>query len=391
MDLQGPFLNDAWTAAIRQCVDQTRAQFEAGRALCDAVGGRLRYERRLTWLSGTRILERVEHAGPALPSQRPTIGTATCRVCSGVPRGGRRRRTRSARGEPLAPSSQPRSRLGSPASVMRRLLGSTRDFRRTGCSSMTLSPVFRSDEAVQILRTAGVWSRLDPAARGQAEAISRVKQDLPQILDAKYVDIGRLVEDPEETIGIEFVQEFFFLILFRSVLQTVGVTTADLRLCCELNFCIKGTITAADNLFDDQDKALLPLKLGPGFAISIDPPAARVRAAGEPRARARRERRLHFHRVGRSIPEGTAFPDGRDRFPGRQRGRRRRGRDGARPDDRTGPPRPRRRAVRAGLHRAPPAGDVGRSGCCCHARRARSPSWAPRSRSSTISRTSSST
>jgi len=76
MDLQGPFLNDAWTAAIRQCVDQTRAQFEAGRALCDAVGGRLRYERRLTWLGGTRILERVEHAGPALPSQRPTIGTA---------------------------------------------------------------------------------------------------------------------------------------------------------------------------------------------------------------------------------------------------------------------------------------------------------------------------
>jgi hypothetical protein len=129
---------------------------------------------------------------------------------------------------------------------------------------MTLSPVFRSDEAVQILRTAGVWSRLDPAARGQAEAISRVKQDIPAILDSKYIDLGRLVGDAQEAIGIEFVQEFFFLILFRSVLQTVGVTTADLRLCCELNFCIKGTITAADNLFDDQDKALLPLALGQG-------------------------------------------------------------------------------------------------------------------------------
>jgi hypothetical protein len=129
---------------------------------------------------------------------------------------------------------------------------------------MTLSPVFRSDEAVQILRTAGVWSRLDPAARGQAEAISRVKQDVPAILDGKYIDLERLVGDPQETIGIEFVQEFFFLILFRSVLQTVGVTSEDLRLCCELNFCIKGTITAADNLFDDQDKTLLPLKLGRG-------------------------------------------------------------------------------------------------------------------------------
>ena len=129
---------------------------------------------------------------------------------------------------------------------------------------MTLSPVFRSDEAVEVLRIAGVWSRLDPAARGQAEAITCVKQDLPQILDASYIDMGQLGADHGRPIGIEFVQEFFFLILFRSVLQTVGITTADLRLCCELNFCIKGTITAADNLFDDQDKALLPLKTGQG-------------------------------------------------------------------------------------------------------------------------------
>ena len=129
---------------------------------------------------------------------------------------------------------------------------------------MTLSPVFRSDEAVQILRSAGVWRRLDSAARGQADAINRIKQDLPLILDSRYIDTGRLAADPGEAVGIEFVQEFFFLILFRSVLQTVGIKTEDLGLCCELNFCIKGTITAADNLFDDQDKALLPLKLGQG-------------------------------------------------------------------------------------------------------------------------------
>jgi hypothetical protein len=130
--------------------------------------------------------------------------------------------------------------------------------------AMTLSPVFRSDEAVQVLRSAGIWSRLDPAARGQAEAITCVKQDLPKVLDAKYIDMGQLVADSGGSIGIEFIQEFFFLILFRSVLQTVGITTADLRLCCELNFCIKGTITAADNLFDEQDKSLLPLKIGHG-------------------------------------------------------------------------------------------------------------------------------
>src|SRR4051812_20594655 len=74
MDLAGPFFNDAWQAAIRQCIDQTRAQFDAGRAVCDGVTGRLRYELRLTWLGGMRILEQVERTGAALLSQRPTIG-----------------------------------------------------------------------------------------------------------------------------------------------------------------------------------------------------------------------------------------------------------------------------------------------------------------------------
>jgi len=76
MDLSGPFLNDAWTAAIRQCVDQTRSQFDAGRLVCDAVRGRLRHELRFTWLGGMRILEQVERSGAALLSQRPTVGKA---------------------------------------------------------------------------------------------------------------------------------------------------------------------------------------------------------------------------------------------------------------------------------------------------------------------------
>jgi squalene synthase HpnC len=74
MDLDAPFFNDAWMAAIRQCVDMTRTQFEAGRAVCDGVAGRLRYELRFTWLGGMRILEAVESTGAALLTQRPSIG-----------------------------------------------------------------------------------------------------------------------------------------------------------------------------------------------------------------------------------------------------------------------------------------------------------------------------
>ena len=43
--------------------------FDAGRPLCDAVHGRLRYELRATWLGGVRILDRLE-AG----AERPRLG-----------------------------------------------------------------------------------------------------------------------------------------------------------------------------------------------------------------------------------------------------------------------------------------------------------------------------
>jgi hypothetical protein len=131
---------------------------------------------------------------------------------------------------------------------------------------MTLSPVFRSDKAVRTLTAEGVWTRLAPAARGQAQAIANVKRDLPNVLDNRFLDTATLTQvvPEEDAVSVEFVQEFFFLILFRSVLDTLGVGRAELELCSELNFCIKGTITAADNLFDDQDKSLLPLKTGEG-------------------------------------------------------------------------------------------------------------------------------
>jgi hypothetical protein len=42
--------------------------------VCDGVPGRLRYQLRVTWLGGLRILDDVERLGPALRSQRPRLG-----------------------------------------------------------------------------------------------------------------------------------------------------------------------------------------------------------------------------------------------------------------------------------------------------------------------------
>jgi squalene synthase HpnC len=73
VDLSGPSLNDAWQAAMRRCVEYTRTHFAAGRAVCDGVRGRLRYELRFTWLGGARTLEHVEATGAAILRARPTL------------------------------------------------------------------------------------------------------------------------------------------------------------------------------------------------------------------------------------------------------------------------------------------------------------------------------
>src|SRR5690606_31899201 len=53
-------LTTEWQSALRACAARTRALFAAGRAVCDGLTGRLRWELRLTWHGGMRILERLE-------------------------------------------------------------------------------------------------------------------------------------------------------------------------------------------------------------------------------------------------------------------------------------------------------------------------------------------
>ena len=74
-DLDAGRLTPAWRAALAGAVAKTRALFEDGRVVCDGVSGRLRWELRLTWLGGARILERLEARGFDAFGHRPVLGT----------------------------------------------------------------------------------------------------------------------------------------------------------------------------------------------------------------------------------------------------------------------------------------------------------------------------
>lgn len=135
---------------------------------------------------------------------------------------------------------------------------------------MTLSPVFRSPAAVQLLRDQGIWEGLAPSIAAQAEAVATIRSDLKSLVDGRFLTEEHPLPPPGDTeseSALEFLQDYFFLILFRSLFEVLGVSEERLVYYSELNFCIKGTITAADNLFDDQAKSLLPLRdtTGPRF------------------------------------------------------------------------------------------------------------------------------
>ena len=115
---------------------------------------------------------------------------------------------------------------------------------------------------MQLLAERGVWSRLAGDMEAQADAVRSIYGDLEHLLGKEFRKAPPDVPSASEVntaAGLHFLQEYFFLILFRSIYSAVGIPEERLRFYAELNFCIKGTITAADNIFDDQAKSLLPL------------------------------------------------------------------------------------------------------------------------------------
>jgi squalene synthase HpnC len=61
-----------WRNALGLAIERTRELFVRGRPLCNAVPGRLKWELRLTWLGGSRVLDKVQ-LSPDVLHQRPHL------------------------------------------------------------------------------------------------------------------------------------------------------------------------------------------------------------------------------------------------------------------------------------------------------------------------------
>lgn len=59
-DFDRRHMSPEWRSALRRAAEKTRELFAEGRAVADAVRGRLKWELRATWLGGMRILERLD-------------------------------------------------------------------------------------------------------------------------------------------------------------------------------------------------------------------------------------------------------------------------------------------------------------------------------------------
>ena len=75
-DLADRHLTAEWKAVMASVIERTRELFDLGRDVCDGVRGRLKWELRLTWLGGTRILDKVAAVRRYSLVDRPTLGAA---------------------------------------------------------------------------------------------------------------------------------------------------------------------------------------------------------------------------------------------------------------------------------------------------------------------------
>src|SRR5262245_47389980 len=102
---------------------------------------------------------------------------------------------------------------------------------------MTLSPVFRSVEAVRLLEQHRIWEELAPALALQGEAVERVHADFEQLIGPAFrLDREQWLASRDAAPGsdgqtppeLALLQDYFFLTLFLSLFESLGINSSRL-------------------------------------------------------------------------------------------------------------------------------------------------------------------
>lgn len=80
----------------------------------------------------------------------------------------------------------------------------------------------------------------------------------------KFLPSGMLVRPKVAGDELSYLRTNVFSILFLAVYECVGIDERRRRFYGSLNQCIRGVVTATDNILDNEDKDLLPLPLPKG-------------------------------------------------------------------------------------------------------------------------------
>lgn len=101
-----------------------------------------------------------------------------------------------------------------------------------------------------------VYRKLYASLKEHREVEADIFNHLEAILGAKYISPKK--KPQRNPLG--YAQKNFFSILFLALYRAIGISPERRHFYGMLNHCLRGIVTGADNLLDDEYKEMLPLK-----------------------------------------------------------------------------------------------------------------------------------
>jgi hypothetical protein len=100
-----------------------------------------------------------------------------------------------------------------------------------------------------------IYKKLYTSLKEHRTVEGKLTRHLRVILGEKYI-----VKQPKRwTNPLDYAQKNFFSILFLAVYRAIGISPEARHYYGMLNHCLRGIVTGADNILDDEYKELLPL------------------------------------------------------------------------------------------------------------------------------------